>query len=833
MYRSYLKQSDVFVAVYWQQYGWIAPGENVSGLEDEYNLSRSLPSLIYVKEPAPERDARLEALLERVRNDDSVSYKVFAEPGDLEVIVSEDLAVLLTERFHVAADAASDGGGRRASTVPYHLSTLVGRDRELSAVREALVSSRLVTITGVAGVGKTRLAAEVAREVEGDGTEDVWWCDLSSARTDDEVPTLVSSTLELSGRSADALTQGVVDYLRHRRALVVLDNCEHVAEGAAVLAAEVLHRCPGLVILATGRQGLSIEGERRWPLRPLGHDDSLQLFIQRARAIEPDFSTEESDHGSLHELTRLLDGIPLALELAAARVVALSPAEIVTRLGERFRLLGGDRRVGLERHRTLRAAIDWSYSLLTDVERRVFTALGVFVGATVGSMSEVVNELDDWVVLDTLTSLVAKSMVVRELTPGSAGVRYKLLVTLREYALDRLHEAGETDEFRRRHAASVAALAERIGPALLGPEEVASRMRLSAELDDMRAAVSWSLESGRSTDADHTLRIVTALTHEAMVGSTSGIGSWAHRAVAVARDSTSVHRTSVLAAAAWFIIRTHTESLTVARDLAAEALRDDPPRDCLGFHLAWGALAIMALDWDDAAFESFRTDAVRAFEDGRVAPFAGAFVHGILAFSAVLRGDSQRARPSAERSLELAVATRNPTQICGALSTMANLCLSTDPDEALRLADESIALTEGGASAGVIGHMQALRAQVYADKGDSRTALSSLRESIDAYRDSDDLNLFGTALDRGVRVMSTLDEHRLVALFHGFLSRDRPRTLSIVPSNERPDRERAIEAARRAIGPRDFDAAFTRGLKLPPRDMADQAVAELDRMLDM
>ena len=327
-------------------------------------------------------------------------------------------------------------------------------------------SSRLVTMIGVGGVGKTRLAVQIAADVLPAFSDGAWLCELAAASDEEAAFQLVAAALGVQQRPGVSLPVSIREFLRVKQMLVVLDNCEHLLDAAGRLAEDVLRDCPDVRILATSREALAVEGEQIWPLRSLGipddaHDlaavstsDAVQLFVDRAHAARPDFTINEGNAGAVVEICRRLDGVPLAIELAAARVSAMSPPEIAELLDERFRLLTGGRRTAVERHQALRATVDWSYSLLDERDRIVFDRLGVFVGGFDPAAARAVvigDGIEVWDVLDALASLVGKSMLVAD--DGADGTtRYMMLETLRQYAREQLDESGDADAWRRRHA---------------------------------------------------------------------------------------------------------------------------------------------------------------------------------------------------------------------------------------------------------------------------------------------------------------------------------------------------------------------------------------------
>ena len=337
--------------------------------------------------------------------------------------------------------------------LPVQRSLFIGRDSDLAEVRAALETASVVTLTGVGGVGKTRLALQVAADTVPRYPDGVWFVDLGPVLDAGFVPAAVSTALAIPERRQGTIEDSIVAALRNKRLLVILDNCEQVVDAAATLVDVLVESCPGVRALATSREALEVEGEVTYPVRPLAtppadegasveallENDAIRLFVERARAAKREFVFSGETAPAVTEFCRRLDGIPLAIELAAARLQVMTPAEVLARLDERFRLLTGGRRTVMERHQTLRGAIDWSYALLDSVEQLVFGRLAVFAGGFTLEAAEAVtsgDEVERHDVLGHLASLVAKSMVVTDDT--AAGTRYRLLDTLREYAWERL-----------------------------------------------------------------------------------------------------------------------------------------------------------------------------------------------------------------------------------------------------------------------------------------------------------------------------------------------------------------------------------------------------------
>src|SRR5262245_1405121 len=344
LYRAYLDQSDIFVGIYWQNYGWTAPDMPISGVEDEYVLSGGKPRLLYVKQPAPAREPRLGDLLARIEAENAACYKPFATAEQLLELVANDVAVLLTEKFLSDHDPDQPASPTRFDNLPAVRTDIVGREQEIAAACEALrrEGAGVVTLTGLGGTGKTRIALEVARALRDELEHGVCLVDLASVRDPALIASTVAGALGITaspGRSpADVLT----DSLRHRQMLLVLDNFEQVVRGAPVVTA-LMAACPHLRVLVTSRQALHVRGEKELPVPPLPVDGAdsaaTRLFLERARDVRPDFGEGAENAAAVVEICRRLDGLPLAIELAAARARVLSPKAMLARLDRRLTLL--------------------------------------------------------------------------------------------------------------------------------------------------------------------------------------------------------------------------------------------------------------------------------------------------------------------------------------------------------------------------------------------------------------------------------------------------------------------------------------------------------------
>ncbi len=416
---------------------------------------------------------------------------------------------------------------------PVQLTSFIGREREIADVSRLLFSSHLITLTGANGAGKTRLAIQIANSVSESFADGVWLVDLAPLREPALVPQLTAEALGLRPIPDQPLLETLLKFVQPKQLLLILDNCEHLNEACAQIAQELLSQAPALRILATSSVALAIAGETIYLVsgldspvfggEPMRHGqshpdlqelmryDAIRLFVERARSTSPNFNLTSENAWSTIETCRRLDGLPLALELASARVNVLTVQEIVTRLNDRFALLISTQRTGIEpRHQTLRAAIDWSYTLLPLDEKILLRRLAVFeAGCTLDTIEAICtgDGIKARRTLDQISSLVSKSLVVAD-TTGRAQARYRLLETIREYALGKLDEAGETKQLRDRHLDLFLARAEEAAPKLDEAYQQLWLNWLEGEHDNLRTALAWSLESGR---IEQGLRIASAL----------------------------------------------------------------------------------------------------------------------------------------------------------------------------------------------------------------------------------------------------------------------------------------------------------------------------------
>jgi predicted ATPase/DNA-binding CsgD family transcriptional regulator len=463
---------------------------------------------------------------ERLR--EVLSRELLAEPDSRTQQLREDIAAggfPPVQRTVARAEEPSDAGKHN---LPAPRDSFVGREREMVEIKRALAMTRLLTLTGAGGSGKTRLAVEVARDLVGAYSDGVWLVELAPLSEGGLVAQEVAGALEVSERPGEPLIDTLVDVIGSKNVLVVLDNCEHLVEGTARVVDALLDPCPRLRVLATSREPLGVGGEVLWRVPPLslpatmGESDggpsveglmryeAVRLFVDRARLRLPDFGLTQENVGAVARVCQKLEGIPLAIELATARMGTLAVGQVAQRLDTSLDLLKGASRTAAPRQQTLRATLDWSYDLLSEDEQTFFLRLSVFAGGWTLEAAEAVcsgDGIEHEDVLDLLGGLVNKSLVVAGTTTVDA-VRYGMLEPVRQYAKEKLEQSGESEEVKGRHAAYFLALASDAEARWQGPEESTWLDLIEDEHDNLRAALSWSLEGG---DPNSGLRLAAAL----------------------------------------------------------------------------------------------------------------------------------------------------------------------------------------------------------------------------------------------------------------------------------------------------------------------------------
>ena len=611
------------------------------------------------------------------------------------------------------ADAAPPAPVRTGphAGLPRRATSFVGRAQEVRRVTDALHEGPLVTLTGVGGVGKSRLALEAAggdQERFGDGA---WLCELAPLGDGAAVGHALAAALKLQQRQGLGIDATVIEYLRARELLLVVDNCEHLLDAAARLIDQIVRQCPRVSVLATSREALGIEGERILSVMPLAVEDATALFADRARAGRPDFDLDREPVGAVAEICRRLDGLPLAIELAAARMRVMNSLDVARRL-DRLRLLRGGARGAHPRQQSLAATIDWSYRLLVEPEQSLFMRLSVFAGgfdldAAHGVCGDDSATEDD--TLELLTGLVDKSMVI--MRSGADRSRYGVLETLRSYGRDRLRENVIDDMYESRHAVYYTELAERAAAGMHSADERAWVELTLPDYDNLRAAFERAMADG---DIDLALRLVTSLAELAHLRVGYESAGWAERTLYLANPDHPLFPAAVGLAArgAW-----NRGDFTRARSLAKMAEGRVPGRGTGRVAHPADVLADLALyEGDaDAALAHYDDEVARSRRDADPIRLVWTLFY-VAICHAVLR-NPDNGLPAAQEAVRVAENTANPTARSMARYALGLVLKKSEPDRALALFDEAadlaasvqnfwwhgIAIMEAAATRGVHG----------------------------------------------------------------------------------------------------------------------------------
>jgi non-specific serine/threonine protein kinase len=635
----------------------------------------------------------------------------------------------------------------------------IGREREMTAVRGLLANSRLLTLTGVGGSGKTRMALQVATDLLEEFAHGVWWVELAALSDPMLVPQTVASAVGIPERAGCTVTEVLADALRPKHLLLVLDNCEHLLEACAQLIETLLHTCSQVRVLVTSREALTIPGETIWLVLPLRVPDTyqpppieglltyeaVQLFVERARSHLPSFTLTPENASAVVQVCRRLDGMPLAIELAAARIRALSVEQIVARLDDAYRLLTGGSRSALPRQQTLRAAMDWSYYLLSAQEQAFFRRLSVFAGSFSLEAAEAIcagEPGEAYDVLAVLSSLIDKSLVQVEERRGEA--RYRLLETVRQYGQDKLQEFAEAAKVRRTHRDWYARLAEQAEAETQEARQLSVLDRLEAEHDNLRAALGWSLEQQEAETAAQigaSIRLFWLLR-----GYMSEGRSWLERALSGFSEQTAVRAKALNAAA---ILASLQDDYQRAKTLAEESL--ELSRE-LGESKQTGyALYILGRL---ARIEGNYAGAVTYFEES-LALFRAlgqkhdmALVLSGLGLAVMYLGEYEQAAAFCEASLALSRELGDPRGTASWLTNLGIVMLARgDVQRAKALCEESLAMRRALGYKGGIAHTLTVLGRIALDQGAYERAIACYQESLALRQETGEKEGIATALE--------------------------------------------------------------------------------------
>jgi predicted ATPase/class 3 adenylate cyclase len=722
--------------------------------------------------------------------------------------------------------------------LPVQVTGFVGRDRERRDAAEALATSRVVTVTGVGGVGKTRLALQVAADALPRFGDGAWLVELGGVGDPLTVGEATATALGMQARAIQPLATTLIDFLRTKRLLLVLDNCEHLVGAVATLVERVVAGCPNVVVLATSRESLAVAGEHLVPLPPMqlpagdtldvvASCEAVRLFVERGGDVRPGFTVAPGNAAVLAQLCRRLDGIPLAIELAAARMRSMSLEDILSHLDRRFHLLTGGRRSALTRQQTLRGAMDWSYDLLVEPERMLLRRLAVFAGGFDLAAAESVaaggpvDALDVAVLLDRL---VDKSLVVAD--PSGPCSRFRLLEMIRDYLWDRLADSGEAEAVARHHANFFLEFAAMAGAGLRGPDELSWLEQIERELDNLRGAAAWAANAG---DADVALGIIASLSTAFGTRIGAPFGPIAERAADMPQARRHLLRGVALASAARGARdRGDRESARALADRALEAAAALPPGQASArarCRALSGVTVVLGDQLDRAKLrEVFQRRLAAALElDDPWELFYARF--GLL--GAFGQSDPWRAVAEGEENLRRARQLANPSMLVYATMLLAPHIARSDPTRAEALLEEAIGIA--GASkndfAGIMAHTHL--GSVRALRGDHRGAAGAYLSAAElASRAGDRLSVFG-AIGAVACVLAELGDNEPALLLatwagrRGHWTEDRPIYF--------PDSSTLV-ARRAAISPPQRQQLEDRADALDDADAIALARARVDRL---
>ncbi len=721
--------------------------------------------------------------------------------------------------------------------LPIQLTSFVGREEEVIEVTKLLTGSRMVTLAGVGGAGKTRLAIHTAAELLTNYEDGVWLVELAAITDPTRIPSTVMDVLGVEEKATEDPMDTITRALAKKQILLILDNCEHIVDTAARFAAAALGAGTGVSILATSREMLGVPGEYPFQVKSLASPESLdtevraallrypavRLFSERGELARPGWRVSAENADSVVQICQRLDGMPLAIELAAARLRMMPTEQIAERLDDRFRLLTGGSRTVLPRQQTLEAAIDWSFDLLSDEEKVLFGRLAVFMGGFTLESAEAVcgvDPLDEYMVLDQLGHLVDKSLVQAE--ERQDGVRYRMLETLRQYARQRLAEAEDVSQMRLRHAGHFRALVEEAEPNLRGEDEAYWFRRLDDELDNLRQAMSWALEAYKPQLAQ---AIAGSLYRYFMYRFRSVEGrEWAEKAVAASDEATPERAKALLAAGTLAQFSLDNDVSMKHLDEAIDLSRALDVESVLGPALNNRANVSEGLGMYEEAERLFQEHIEHSKRTGH----SDGVIIGLQNLAGISMGMGNfesavnLAREAVDKSVELGSERMiywSRMTLIGALRANSDLnAMEVLLDEVLRRETETGDDFAPGLSKG-------WTAILLTDHGDFDGAVATFIEGLTRFRGVPDVYEFANAVQwnlwQGARLLNHLGKSERGAQLLGAADAILDEKSYVRDAYETSQIEEVTSAVREALGEEAFDSAYRAGKKLDASDAHD------------
>ena len=689
------------------------------------------------------------------------------------------------------------------------ITSLIGRDAEVSNLQAALRSHRLVTLAGVGGVGKTRLALEVATQLADEFVDGVWVFELAAVADPAAVPDAVAAVLGITQQPGKSVGESVASALEGRSRLLVFDNCEHVVDSVADLVAAILAASATVKVLATSREGIGVADELFWRVPSLDVGAAVQLFVERAQSMVSDTLADEAT--AVEDVCRRLDGIPLAIELAASRMASMTAAEVRDRLDDRFKLLVGSRR-GVERHQTLRQAVAWSYDLLDDAEKSLLARCSVFSGgfdlksacAVAGS-----DDIDEYAVLDLLDALVRKSLLVADRSSGR--IRFSMLETIRQFAEEQLVAGGEATEVRTAHARYFAGRETDIMALWDSPRQQDAYTWFATELANLRTAFRWAADHG---DLDVAAPIATYAAFLGLWVENYEPIAWAEELIETARAVDHPRLAFLYVMASQCYMSGRPGAAVRYSDAVQTVLgngRDEVPYGIEG----WVGGAYVYIGQPERCVQWCRAQLARGRDTHTLTRAA-------LVIALNIAGSEDEAMAATKGLIDAAEATRNPHVLSFALVAYGAAFLAADPDRAREAMRRGVVIAQDSGNRANETHLAARLADLEAQHGDPLAALDYFLVSIRNYHDSGNTTTICAVLANLAALFNRLGHYEVAATMSGFA--DIPYTRSVVP-----EISTAIIHLRKVLGDETYESLARGGEQMTTAAMVTYALDQIDQ----